>query len=79
MSEKEIIAYYKEQIDWYKRQLEWSDKHLLYLAREIKKREKYYMDIYIRERSKEYRVRQKFRKNIKKYEKLLSERSAIRR
>lgn len=78
MSEKEIIAFYKERIDWYKRQLEWSDQHLLFLAREIKKREKYDMDRYIRERSKEYRDRQKIRKNIKKYEKLLSERSAIR-
>lgn len=79
MSEKELIVFYKEQIEWYKRQIEWSDQHLLFLAREIKKREKYDMDRYIRERSKEYRDRQQIRKTIKKYEKLLSEMSAIRR
>lgn len=78
ISYDELIAFYKEQIDWYKRQLEWSDQRLLFLAREIKKREKYDMDRYIRERTKEYRDRQKIRKNIKKYEKLLSEMSAIR-
>ena len=72
MTEKEIIAYYKEQIDWYKSQLEWSDQHLLYLNRALKKSEKNDMDMYIRERSKEYRNRQKIRNKIKKYEKLLS-------
>ena len=78
MSEEELIAFYKEEIDWYKRQIEWSDQHLLFLVREMKKRAKYNMDRYIQERSKEYRDRQKIRKNIKKYEKLLSEMSAIR-
>ena len=78
MSEKELIEFYTEQIDWYKRQIEWSDQHLLFLAREIKNIEKYNMDRYIRERSKEYRYRQQIRNNIEKYEKLLSEMSAIR-
>lgn len=72
MSEKELIAFYKEQIDWYKRRLERSDQLLLFLNRQLKKREKYDMDRYIRERSKVYRDRQRIEKNIEKYEKLLS-------
>lgn len=72
MTEKELIAFYKKQIDWHKKQIEWSDQHLLFLHREMKKREKYNMDRYIRELSKEYRERQKIRNNIKKYERLLS-------
>ena len=73
MNKEELIAFYKKQIDWHKKQIDWSDQHLLFLNRQIKKREKYYMDEYIRERSKEYRDRQKIIKNIKKYEKLLYE------
>ena len=78
MSEKELIIFYKNQIDWYKRQIEWSNRHLENLNREIK-REKYkwgysvYGERCLRDRSKEYRDRQKLRKNVKKYEKLLSE------
>lgn len=73
MSDEEIIAFYKDQINWYKRELEWSNRRLLFLAKEIKRSEKYNMDIYIRERSEEYRDRQKIRRTIKKYEKLISE------
>lgn len=64
MTEKELIVFYKKQLDWYKSQLDWSDQHLLFLHREMKKREKYNMD------------RQQIRKNMEKYEKLLSEMEA---
>ena len=76
MTEKELIAFYKKQLDWCKSQLEWSDQHLLFLHREMKKREKYNMDRYIRELSKECRDRQQIRKNMENYEKLLSEMEA---
>lgn len=76
MNKEELIVFYKEQLDWYKSQIEWSDQYLLFLNRQIKKRKKCDMDRYIRERSKEYRDREKIKKNIKKYEKFLSEMEA---
>lgn len=73
MSDKELIVFYKNQIEWYRRQIEWSDQRLLFLNREIKKMQEKDIDWYMRERSKEYRDRQEIKKNVKKYEKLLSE------
>jgi len=34
MTEKELIAFYKNQIDYYKSQIEWSDQYLLFLNRQ---------------------------------------------
>lgn len=77
MSEKELIAFYKEQIDWYKRQLEWSDRHLLFLGRELKKRENTTWIHISGNVSKNIEI-DKYQKEYKKYEKLLSEMNTIR-